>query len=240
MQLEIEVDPIDFPDADAIRKALKAALSIWGAYFSRRIAERFKAEGPGWAPRKASADAITAARESSAKSLSEHNLRSKLIKELTRASKRLDRGRGTTASVMRRAAVLKEFDRQASGGEVSTGKKLKQGSKEQAIAGLTGALIGSKGLQKSVAGLRERKARAEIAAAEKVLGRIAGSVRKKQSINLLEVFSSIPWSDVQNEGGVVGHGAHIVARPFMYVTDEDVEVLAEIVTNRLAAIYGAT
>lgn len=241
MQLSIEVDPLEFPDANAIRKALDSALKIFNAYFRRRLSERFKEEGPGWAPRKASSDAIDAARESGARNLADHRLRTKLIRELKRASIRMDKGKGTLGSVQRRAFVLKEFDRQAGGGAVDTGKTKKLGAKDQALAALGGGgFKATKGLQKSVAGLRERRARAEIKAAGKILGRVPGSIRSKQARNVLDVFSAISWAGVQNEGGAVGHGAQIPARAFMYVTGEDADVLAEIVSNRLAAVYGAS
>lgn len=239
MQLTLEVDPLQFPDPAAIRKALDSALRIWNAYFRRRVEERFKQQGPGWPPRAAADDAVAAARESGARNIAEHRLRSKLIRELKRARGRLERGKGSLASVQRRAAVLREFDRQGAGGEIGVGTKVKQGSKEQAIAGLQGPMGASKALQKSVAGLRERRARAEIAAANQVLGRISTSIKSKQGRGQLDVFSQIDWAGVQNVGGVVGHGANLPARPFMYVTSEDAAVLAEIVTNRLAAVYGA-
>lgn len=239
MQLTLEVDPLQFPDPAAIRKALDSALRIWNAYFRRRVDDRFKQQGPGWAPRAAVDDAIDAARDARASSLAEHRLRMKLVRELKRARGRLEHGKGTLASVQRRAAVLREFERQGAGGEVGVGTKLKQGSKEQAIAGLSGPMKASKALQKSVAGLRERRARAEIAAAAQVLGRISTSIKSKQGRGQLDVFSTIDWAGVQNEGGVVGHGATLPPRPFMYVTSEDAAILAEIVTNRLAAVYGA-
>lgn len=233
MKLEVEVDELQFPDAAKIRRALNKALKIWNGYFRRRIANYFAEQGPGWSPRKVSTDAIAAARESSARNLSEHRLRRKLTRELRRAQKRLDAGKGTTSSVQRRAAVLREFERQVAGGDVGAGVKLKMGSKEQAIAGLTGSMKGSKALQKSIAGLKERKARAEIEASGRVLGRIAQSIKTKYGTLELEVSSHIPWAGAQNEGATVGHGAQLPARPFLYVTAEDVAVLVEIVNNCL-------
>lgn len=238
LALQVEVDPIAFPDAKRIRKALNKALKIWSAYFRRRVAQYFAEQGPGWAPRKASDDAIAAARETAARNLSEHRLRRKLVREYQRAQKRLNSGRGTMSSVQRRAAVLREFERQVAGGQVGAGVKLKMGSKEQAIAGLSGGIMGGKALQKSLAGLRERKARAEIATAGRVLGRIAQSITTKFGILQVEVASHIPWAGVQNEGGVVGHGAQLPARPFIYVTQDDVNVLVETVNNCLIAEFG--
>lgn len=225
VKLEIRVDPLGFPDQAEVARVISSSLKIWVAYFRRRVDNRFKEQGPGWAPRKASDDAIAAAREEKVKTLSEHRLKQKLVRDLVRARKRLDRGKGSDKAVERRYAVLKEFERQVAGGLQQLPASA---SKED------------KRLAKSVAGLRQRKERAELQASERILGRISASIKSKTARGSADVFSSIDWAGVQNEGGVVGKGAQLPPRPFMYLTHQDVDVLVEIVNNRLAAVFGAT
>lgn len=219
--LEIELDPIEGPSQREIDRALNRALAIWLAYYRRRVDNRFKAGGPGWAPRKASTDAIATARAHKVKNLSEHKLRRKLERDLRRAKQRLDRGKGSEASVWRRAAVLRAFD-------VSSGKE--DATKRAKF---------DRRLEKSVAGLKDRAARAAADIDAQILGKIAQSVSGKAKSLEAEVKSKIPWSGVHNEGGVAGHGAVEPERPFLYVDAEDAEVLAEIVNNQLGALYGA-
>ncbi|WP_196300834.1 hypothetical protein, partial [Streptococcus pneumoniae] len=88
------VDQLAWPKEADTKKALLSAIKICVAYLKRRIDGRFKAEGPGWAPRKAQTDAIAAVRASRASSLAENRLRRKLERDLRRATKRFERGKG--------------------------------------------------------------------------------------------------------------------------------------------------
>lgn len=230
LQISIEVDKLAWPTEADTKKALQSAVKICTAYMRRRIDARFKAEGPDWPPRKAQDDAVAAVRASRASSLAEHRLRRKLERDLRRATRNLDRarkaGKDTTkqaASMDRRYAVLKEYERQARGGRTDIAYEDK----------------GDKRLSKSVAGLRERKARAQAAVAGKLLGDLANSIKTNVKGLEGEVKSPVPFSGVQNEGGRVGKGATLPARPAFYVTSEDATVMQEITVNRLAALYGA-
>lgn len=224
LTLSLQIDPIKFPSGPELRKVTDSALRIWGAYFRRRVQGRFEAEGPGWAPRKASDDLHQALRETKAKTLAEHRLKRKLERDLRRAQQRLDRGKGKQSAVDRRYAVLKEFERQIRGGTTAPEAFEDKGDRR---------------LAKSVAGLKERKARAAAAVSGRVLGAIANSIKSTLKRSELTVGSSIPWAGVQNEGGAVGNRATLPARPFLFLENEDIEMLTEIVENRLAAVFEA-
>lgn len=238
MQIELIPAPLELLDARGVERVAQATLRIWGSYFLRRVKRRFQEQGPGWAPRKIASDAQKATREGAVRSLAEHRLRRKLEREFRRASQRFGRGKGTLASVQRRAAVMRELDRQLTGGQVQTGKGPKMSGKDAAIAGLQGPLAGDRRLQKSVAGLRERMARAGLKDSEPLLGGIGGSIGQKLARGMVTIASKIPWAGVHNEGGRAGRSAVIPERSFLYVDSEDVEVLVEIWGNALEAEMG--
>jgi phage gpG-like protein len=194
---------------------LEPALKIFNAYYKVRLAERFASQGPGWAPRAESTEARQEHRARTAQALAVHQLKRKLSRELKRAIRRQRLGRGKASSVERRYHVLKEFERQVAGG-------------------IMGRQLGAdRRLEKSVSGLRERKARAEAKASERILGRIPASMYSKVANGTLTIDSKIPWAGSHNEGDTVGHGAHLPARPFNYLEPIDVNVLVEILVNRM-------
>jgi phage gpG-like protein len=196
-------------------KDVEPALKIFDRYYKVRLDERFLSQGPGWPPRADSTEAHSAHRGRQVKALAEHQLKRKLAKELRRALRRQRLGKGTAAAADRRYLVLKEFERQMAGGMVG----------RQAGA--------DKRLEKSVGGLRERRARAEQKASERLLGRIPSSMFSKVAKGTLTVDSKIPWAGAHNEGDTVGHGAKLPARPFNYLEPVDVDVLVEILVNRM-------
>lgn len=49
-----------------------------------------------------------------------------------------------------------------------------------------------------------------------LLGRLVTGVSTKADSGGLALISKIPWSGVHMDGGTVGHGAHLPARPFLY------------------------
>jgi phage gpG-like protein len=114
--------------------------------------------------------------------------------------------------------VLKEFERQVAGG---------------ALGLQTGA---DRRLEKSVAGLRARRARAEAQASGRVLGSMASSMFSKIAKGTLIVDSKILWAGAHNEGDTVGHGARLPARPFNYLEEIDVEVLTEVLISRMLVV----
>jgi phage gpG-like protein len=199
---------------------LEPALKIFDAYYKARLAERFASQGPGWQPRAESTEARQEHRARQAQALAVNQLKRKLSRELKRAFRRQRLGKGTAASVERRYQVLKEFERQVAGG-------------------IMGRQLGADHrLEKSVSGLRERKARAETKASERILGRIPASMYSKIAKGTLTVDSRIPWAGSHNEGDTVGHGAHLPARPFNYLEAIDVDVLVEILVNQIMLSLG--
>ena len=80
--------------------------------------------------------------------------------------------------------------------------------------------------------LRPRFRRAE-ESAKKQLGNLAHSFESKITNGTLVRRSRVAWAAVHNEGGRVGHGARVPARPFLFLEEEDVDVLVEILRNRM-------
>jgi phage gpG-like protein len=194
---------------------LEPALKIFDAYYKARLAERFASQGPGWPPHADSTEARHEHRQQQAQALAVHQLKRKLSRELKRAIRRQRLGKGTAASVERRYQVLKEFERQVAGG-------------------IMGHQLGAdRRLEKSVSGLHKRRARAEAKASERILGRIPASMYSKIAKGTLIVDSKIPWAGSHNEGDVVGNGARLPARPFNYLEPIDVDVLVEVLVNRM-------
>jgi phage gpG-like protein len=194
---------------------VEPALKIFDRYYRARVDQRFASQGPGWPARAESTEANQQRRERQARALAAHQLKRKLKKEYRRALKRLQRGKGTATAIGRRYLVLKEFERQMAGG---------------ILGQQTGA---DRRLEKSVAGLRERKGRAEAKASQRLLGKMPSSMFSKIANGTLVVGSKFKFAGVQNEGATVGHGAKVPARPFNYLEPIDVDVLAEILANRL-------
>jgi phage gpG-like protein len=196
---------------------LEVPLKAWNQYKRKQVQEIFDAGGPGW-PQKKEGGSGDGARgsEASVRRRADDILRNKLRKELKRAQRRHASGRGdatkSAAAMARRYAVLKEFERIVSGGEVRLGS------------------TGDAKLDKSVRGLRDRHARAAVKAAARPLGRIAQSIKSKVEKHAVEIKSTIPWAGAHNEGATVGHGAKLPERQFLDLTDADVDVLLILIT----------
>jgi phage gpG-like protein len=222
LTLSINVDGIQRKIKTLARTAkdLEPALKIFDRYYRARVDQRFASEGPGWPPRADSTEAKSGQRERQAHALAAHQLKRKLTKELKRALRRQRLGKGTAAAAERRYLVLKEFERQVAGGILG----------EQAGA--------DRRLEKSIVGLRARKARADAQASGRVLGRMASSMFSKIAQGTLIVDSKIPWAGSHNEGDTVGHGARLPARPFNYLEEIDVEVLTEVLIRRMLVAVG--
>lgn len=115
-------------------------------------------------------------------------------------------------AVEARKAVLAEFERLAAGGDRS--KTILTARQTESLAGQ---------LDRATAAGREKP----------LLGKIAQSLKTEISGGTLRDGSEIPWSGVQNEGGTVGHGAKLPARPFAYLEEVDLRVLVEYIRDRL-------
>lgn len=192
---------------------LTLPLKVWNRYKRKDVQAVFDAGGPGWPARK---DGSGGGRgEAAVKAHADKILETKLRAELRRAQRRHARGRGneskSAATVARRYAVLKAFE------AISAGHDVSAGGADPAVA-------------KSVAGLRERHSRAMAKAAARPLGRVAASIRSRIAKSVVEIYSTIPWAKVHNEGGVAGNGAVEPERRFLDVTEKDIAVLLMLIT----------
>ncbi len=208
-------------------KQLDPALRVFDRYLRSRIHTRFQQEGPGW-PRLA--ESTIAHRQSQAMAA----LGRKLSRDVKRAERSYARRFGaleelglgglekeravSMRAVQRRITTRAEFRRLMAGG--STEATLFEGASAE----------------KQKASLAGRMGRARDRAGEKMLGKIAGSFRSAIRGGTLTIESKIPWAGIHNEGGQAGHGATIQARPFIYLEPQDIDVLVEILRNRMLRV----
>lgn len=211
LQLSVSITPPRFKSLQAMKRDLRGALKVFDRYYRGRVAQRFAAEGPGWAPR---VEGDSDKRERDAMSLAAHRLDRKLYRQLTRAKTRLSKGKGTAATVQRRQQVYQQFYRMLAGWQGPLQKQERR-------------------LEASVGRLRERFEREARHSRGRLLGRIANGMQSKISGLVLTVINRVPFAGVLEDGGTVGHGAHLPPRPFNYFDEIDVEVFAEIVTNMI-------
>jgi phage gpG-like protein len=204
---------------------LTLPLQLWNKYKRKQVQQIFDESGPGWAPRKsAQMGPLTAEQTQSSedriKAKADAVLRIKLQAELRRAQRRHARGKGneskSAAAIKRRYTVLKAFEAMAAG-ETPT------------------VDFADQKLVKSVIGLRDRLQRAHVKAHTKPLGRMASSVKSKVEKYSVEIYSSVPWSEVHNAGGTAGHGAKIPQRQFLDVTEADIAVLLMLIEMHISS-----
>jgi phage gpG-like protein len=218
--------------ADSV-KQLDPALRAFDRYLRGRIRARFQQEGPGWPPL---AESTLAHRRSQAMAA----LGRKLSRDVKRAEGAYARrfgaadyffgqlglgGLGTQRAVSMRAVQRRITTR-------AEFRRLMAGGSSEAT------LFEGASAEKQKASLAGRVGRAEARASEKVLGKIASSFRSTIKSGTLTVESKIPWAGIQNEGGRAGHGAVIPARPFIFLEAQDVDVLREILVNRMLVALG--
>lgn len=72
----------------------------------------------------------------------------------------------------------------------------------------------------------------------KLLGRLPTAVSYKATGYSVTAESLVKWSLAHQEGGTVGRGARLPARPFLWISDKLLEVAAEALTKALAAAFG--
>ena len=205
-------------------KQLDPALRTFDRYLRARVRSRFEQQGPGWAPL---APSTIEHRRRAAMAALERKLGRDVRRAQTSYARRfgaldqlglggLEKQRAKSMrAIQRRVTTLAEFRRIARGGTAED------------------TLFEGRTAEKQRASLAGRIGRAEARASEKILGRIAGSIRSTIKAGTLTVESKIPWAGVHNEGGQGGHGARIPARPFLFLEDDDVGVLVEILRNHL-------
>lgn len=74
--------------------------------------------------------------------------------------------------------------------------------------------------------------------ARPILGKLPTALTTISDRRRVAMRSRVAWSDVQQSGGVAGHGARIPARPFLWASDKVLKQIADIVSKTLAAIAG--
>jgi hypothetical protein len=74
----------------------------------------------------------------------------------------------------------------------------------------------------------------------KLLGKLPTAVSYKATYNAVVGESRVPWSRVQAEGGIVGHGARLPAREFLWISDGLVHKAEGLVTMYLAKAFEGT
>ena len=182
--------------------------------------KRFAAEGPGWAPLAQSTG-------------------HRLIHTFT--------GRVTARGTVRRTARLKQLEqslplgvnvaiaratRATGGGALGEAfRRHLQGSKKgREVKNIVGEL------DRASAGKPKKQKRA--IAKHRLLGGLATTIVMALQKKEVSVGSRVAWAGAQNEGDVVGHGAHVPARPFAYLESEDGDVLGQMIVDRAVKMAG--
>lgn len=225
MQLKTEFD------AQAIHHALraigdgtkntKAVLRRFNNYLRGQTFVHFR-EMPGWPPlaestlkQKRTYGGLGVLSHSQlAIARAEAAVRSKLRSALKRAGKsKAKNALKRQKTVAKRQAMIEEFE---------TYIALRRTDADAA------AKMDSKTLQST----KERLGRAEEKKG-RTLGQLRASIDSTFSEDGLEIKSRIPWAGVHNEGGAVGNGAVVPARPFLFLTPQDEQKLVEITEDYL-------
>ena len=68
----------------------------------------------------------------------------------------------------------------------------------------------------------------------KLLGRLPGALTTKLERKRLLVMSQVAWSAVHQDGGRVGRGARVPARPFLWASDKVLELAGKVIAKGLA------
>ena len=203
-------------------------LKRWGGYLRASALKRAEA-ADGWAPlAESTRKKYEQTRTSSVTSAG--NVRKSYAGNLEGYLKKEEKKGSTTAS-----ADLAELRRLRAGGKVERG----EGGRKAA------AWTGSKAVDR----LRKRLARAEDQRAKGRKAKVGGDRRKSEKHKMLGVvarsivfrtegtgvsdMSRVPWSGAHNEGGSVGNGATVPARPFLFISSDDRRTLAQIALEHM-------
>ncbi len=73
--------------------------------------------------------------------------------------------------------------------------------------------------------------------ARPILGRLPSAVSYKASPTGVTGESRVAWSGAHEDGAVVGHGARLPARVFLWLSDKLLEVAVEAIDKALIAAY---
>jgi phage gpG-like protein len=72
----------------------------------------------------------------------------------------------------------------------------------------------------------------------KLMGRLSGAVKYTANASGVTGVSRALWSGVHQDGGTVGHGSRIPARPFLWISDDMLTVAGNTLGNALVRAYG--
>lgn len=70
------------------------------------------------------------------------------------------------------------------------------------------------------------------------LGRLSTAVVYKATASGLSATSKAGWSDAQQDGGTVGHGVKLKARPFLWISTKLLDIAEETFERTILAAYG--
>ena len=74
--------------------------------------------------------------------------------------------------------------------------------------------------------------------ARRTLGKLPTSTTYTATSSGAQARSRVPWSGVHQEGGTVGRGSVIPARPFLWISDNLIDRATLIITRRILAEFG--
>ncbi len=72
----------------------------------------------------------------------------------------------------------------------------------------------------------------------KLLGRLPGAVSYKADSTSVTGTSRVLWSGVHQDGGTVGHGSRLPARPFLWISDDMIRIAENTLGGALVRAYG--
>lgn len=70
------------------------------------------------------------------------------------------------------------------------------------------------------------------------LGRLPTAVSYLANVHGVSGESRIPWSAVQQDGGTVGHGARLPARPFLWISEKLMAIAVDEVSKAAVTAFG--
>lgn len=70
------------------------------------------------------------------------------------------------------------------------------------------------------------------------LGKLLTAIGYSADATGVRAESKIPWSNVQQEGGTVGRGSKLPARPFLWISRRLLDIAGDVITKAILAAYG--
>jgi phage gpG-like protein len=74
--------------------------------------------------------------------------------------------------------------------------------------------------------------------ARKPLGRLTGAVSYTADATAVRGISRVLWSGIHQDGGTVGRGSRIPARPFLWISDDMLRIAENTLGSALVRAYG--